>query len=412
MAKKIQTRNKELNGSGDIVPVFLSGYAELDDEVIEGLDAKIYMFDLEDERTLLNAYFRIRKRHPEALCFCNCGPDELPVLAYAGFDIFPETEENKAALERLMLERSPQYIEMMACSSIRSKTLLDLLYHAHWAEFEPFLATPRNRELYISRDAFWRPNTQKWVEDIKEGYMPQSNVFLLLPCSSRKPYSSSQSHRSFISLTRSVLGKGYASLCQLIITSPYGVVPRDLESLIDYDIVVTGKWLPEEISRSRDVLSSIISKTDNPVVIAHLPENELETIKELEADVIVTTRGHPLSEESMRNLKETLESVKGDLPPPKDRYGDIRRFSEHIYGKDIFPESIYVKGKGIRQVFSEGVPFASLIWGIRPTNGDIEVSKKYVDIENFELKGDLFCVGVREAEDGIRAGDEVVIRND
>jgi archaeosine synthase len=245
---------------------------------------------------------------------------------------------------------------------------------------------------------------------MRDNYRPVSNIFLLLPCSSRKPYSSSPSHKAFIALTKSVLGKRYQSLCQLIVTSPYGIVPREIESLIDYDIVVTGNWLPEEISRSRDILASVISKTKDPVVIAHLPENELDALKAIDARIIVTTSGHPLSVDSMSNLKKTLNTIKDELPVENDSHIDIRRLSEHLYGKDIFPENIYVKGKGIRQIFSKGRSLATLINGIRPTSGNFMIDKRFVDID-FEIKGDLFCVGVKDADDDIRAGDEVVIRN-
>lgn len=365
---------------------------------------------MDDERSLLKAYFRIREKNPEAVCFCNCGPDELPVLAYAGFDLFTKTDENQKALELFLENDTPQYVEMTACSSIRAKTLLDLLYNEHWGDMAQNIHRPIGKELYISKDAFWRPNAQRWAKNVCENFIPQSKFFLLLPCSSRKPYSSSPSHRRFITMARSVLGRSYGSLCQLIVTSPYGVVPRDLEGLIDYDIVVTGKWMREEVERSSHMLKNIISKTKDPQVIAHLPENELDTLEGLEGDITVTTDGHPLSDGSMQNLKEALLKVKDSLPVAEDGYGDVRRLSKFLYGKDIFPDKIYVKGRGVKQVFSSNVPLASLVNGLRPLSGNVDVEKKWVEID-FDIKGDLFCVGVRDADEDILAGDEVIIRN-
>ncbi|MBN1785567.1 MAG: DUF5591 domain-containing protein [Candidatus Methanofastidiosa archaeon] len=410
VARRIQSKNAAIGEGGDVTMVYLSGYKELDDAFIDSLEeAKIFMFEYDDARSLFDAFFRIREKHPNSMCYCDCGPDAVPVLAYAGFDLFKDTEDNRRALEKFLEEKTPQYVEMSACSSLGAKTLLDHLYLNYWNEFEKYVSQPRSKEMYISRDSFWRPVVQRWAKSVKAHYDPGRRVFLLLPCSSRKPYSDSPSHRRFIDVIRSVLGNAYPSICQLIVTSPYGVVPRELETLIDYDIVVTGKWTSEEVGRSADMLKTIVSSAEDPIVIAHLPENELDVIQELEAKVLITTDGHPLSDDSLKNLKEALAYVKDELDVPKDKYGDVRMLSKFLYGSDIFPEKIYIKGRGIKQVFAEGRAIASLTKGLRPLASDVDVTRRYVDID-FEVKGDLFCVGVKDAEDGIRPGDEVVIR--
>jgi len=412
IADKIQGKNIELQLDGDITPVFLSGDADLNKEFIESLnEASIFLFDSSDERELLKSFFSIRKKYPNSLCFCNCGPDLIPVLAYAGFDLFPDTAENRDALTSYLENRTPHYVEMSSCATLRAKTILNLLYLDHWMELEGYLKISKEKELFISRDAFWRPCAQMWEKMIKSNYVPQSNVFLLLPCSAKKPYSSSKSHRRFINIIKSKLGNNYSSLCQLIVTSPYGVVPRELEGLIDYDIVVTGRWMGEEIDRSREMLKSIISKSKDPIVLAHLPENELESIEGIGVEARVTSVGHPLSDESIDKLKSELQTINGLFTHKVDKYHDLRTQSKFIFGNDILPEKIGIRGRGVKQVFSNGNIIASLGKRIRPMYKDVKVQKKWVNID-FDIKGDLFCVGVRDADNGIRAGDDVIIRKD
>ena len=68
---------------------------------------------------------------------------------------------------------------------------------------------------------------------------------MLLP---RKPYSSSRSHKAF---RRAI---NHSSAHEVIVTSPLGLVPRDLEEVWPaghYDIPVTGDWTLDEMKESQ-----------------------------------------------------------------------------------------------------------------------------------------------------------------
>ncbi|MHC1604640.1 MAG: DUF5591 domain-containing protein, partial [Candidatus Methanofastidiosia archaeon] len=410
IACRFQEKNKELDKeSAEITPIYLSGIKECDLKLISSLrEAEIFLFDMRDERTLLEYFFFLRKKFPNALIFCNCGAYELPVLAFAGFDLFPDTKENRQALANFLKNPTPHYVEMVSCASLRAKKILNLLYLEFGEEFEKYIKTPDEKELYISRDSFWRPSATRWERQIIERYNPTSNFFILLPCSAKKPYSISQSHRQFISVMKQTLKSKYASLVQLIVTSPYGVVPRELETLIDYDIVVTGRWTSEEIERSRRMLESIISMTKNPVVISHLPENEIKIIDNLSCDTVITSKKHSLSPESLETLKLTLEDIKEYLPAPQKSFSHLHTLSKFLYGTDILPENIIIKGRSVKQIFSNGKCIASLDSSLRPLSKNIKVKRKWVKVD-FDIKGDLFCPGVLEADPNIRPGDEVII---
>lgn len=85
-----------------------------------------------------------------------------------------------------------------------------------------------------------------------DNYEPYSNIIVLLPCSSKKPYSISQSHQKFIKAIKSAK----VVVEEVILTSPYGLVPRALERLVNYDIPVTGEWSFEEIELINNCLKT------------------------------------------------------------------------------------------------------------------------------------------------------------
>ncbi len=410
IARRIQKKNATMPVEGDVTSVYLSGYDDYDMPYVSSLrKVKVFLFNLEHERSLLTHFFFIRKKYPESLCYCECEPEEVPVLAFAGFDLFPDSPEHIQALKTYMDSPTPHYLEMAACASLRAKTLLNLLYMDYYDDIEQYVATPSKKQLCISRDAFWRPSITRWTKKIIYTYSPPSNIILLLPCSARKPYSTSQSHRRLISLIKSVLTKRvYPSLTQLIVTSPYGVVPRELESQIDYDIVVTGTWTEEEIQRSRDMIRSLIAKVENPFVIAHLPENELAVAKGLGVETVITSVGHPLSEDSMKALKDTLFDVREKLVQPQRSYLALRKLSEYLYGEDILPEEIFVKGRSQQQAFAGKTPVASIGATIRPLIHDVAPKKSWVTVD-FDVIGDIFCAGVLNADPEIRIGDDVIV---
>lgn len=410
VARRLQEANASLREGGDVTTVFLSGYDDIDTAFVRSLNkSKLFLFDLQEERAFLRHFFMLRKRYPNAVSFVNCPPETVPVLAYAGVDLFPDTSQHRAELASFLEDPTPHYVEMRACASLCAKRLLDLLYLEFWGEHEAYVATPDDQELFISSDSFWRPTVRRWEREVSTNYVPPSNVCVLLPCSARKPYSSSQSHKTFIASMRRTLRSRYPSLTQLIVTSPYGVVPRELETLIDYDTVVTGRWSLDEVERSRTMVRTVLEKMDDPFVIAHLPENEQAILDGLPCDVKVTCDGHPLSPPSMRALEDTLRGVADRIDAPAKSHPHMRTLSRFLYGTDVFGEDIRIKGRGVKQVFEGSSCVASFDKTIRPFSTHAPVRRRWVSMMDFALKGDLFCVGIEDADDDIRPGDEVVI---
>ncbi|RMF91009.1 MAG: hypothetical protein D6733_02415 [Methanobacteriota archaeon] len=104
-----------------------------------------------------------------------------------------------------------------------------------------------------------------------ERYTPPEDVGLtvLLPCSARKPYSKSKSHMEFRQHIKRGAGDRYPLVHEVIVTSPLGIVPRELEEVYPaahYDVPVTGVWSREEREIVIALLKDYMGKTGAPVI--------------------------------------------------------------------------------------------------------------------------------------------------
>src|SRR5438094_9701488 len=99
--------------------------------------------------------------------------------------------------------------------------------------------------LAYSHESLHRPEIVRFRRRIRERYRkpPSARVLLLLPCSARKPYSASRSHRRFREAIQAC--RNPSVVHEVIVTSPLGLIPRELERFYPagaYDIPVTGDW--------------------------------------------------------------------------------------------------------------------------------------------------------------------------
>src|SRR5207237_3730826 len=100
---------------------------------------------------------------------------------------------------------------------------------------------------------------------------PSTSVLLLLPCSARKPYSTSRSHRRFRDAV--LASANPAAVHEVIVTSPLGLIPRELERFYPagaYDIPVTGDWSRDEAAVVADDLATFVESNRYESVVAHL----------------------------------------------------------------------------------------------------------------------------------------------
>ncbi len=272
----------------------------------------------------------------------------------------------------------------------------------------------RNVPLYAcSGDSIHRPEVRRFIDRLLTRYLPpKADVAVLLPCSARKPYSVSQSHRRFM---QAVGRRAH----ELIMTSPLGLVPRDIELVYPaahYDVPVTGYWDHEERHVIRDVLARYFAKHPYRRVIAHLDGDALLIAQEAadEAGIALECTGgdNPAGGESLRQLSEALAGEK------KIKSQMVRGMISFQFGYDLRAAGLEVKGIypdqvvqiNRRQVFSTD-PAHGLL---RPTfEGWSLIENGYrVYIDDFVPKGDILAPGVVEADPAIREGDEVLVIGD
>ncbi|TLZ66388.1 MAG: hypothetical protein E6K12_06405, partial [Methanobacteriota archaeon] len=124
---------------------------------------------------------------------------------------------------------------------------------------EPYTAVAGGPMLAYSHESLHRPEIVRFRRRIQERYRkpPSARILLLLPCSARKPYSASRSHRRF---RDAILASANPSVVhEVIVTSPLGLIPRELERFHparDYDIPVTGDWSRDEAAIVAEDLSA------------------------------------------------------------------------------------------------------------------------------------------------------------
>ena len=255
-----------------------------------------------------------------------------------------------------------------------------------------------------------RVEVRRFADRVIGRYVPpEADVTVLLPCSAKKPYSLSQSHRRFAQAINS-------RALELIVTSPLGPVPRELENIYPaahYDVPVTGHWDAEEKAFLSSVVARYFERHTESRYIAHLGGGALDVVmmaaERTGTEVEITCDGHPTSPESIQSLENALSGLK------KVRHNLVRGTCSWQF--DCVPD---IKGMTIRgrypeiAVMKDRTPLFSLDTGtglLKPTFAGWEyISSGYrVYIDDFVPQGDILAPGVNGADPAIREGDEVLV---
>ncbi|MBT8507276.1 pseudouridine synthase [Methanomicrobiaceae archaeon CYW5] len=279
-------------------------------------------------------------------------------------------------------------------------------------QVEPWLPAVRSSAMMANTgESMNRAEIARFADRLTSRFVPtRTDVAVLLPCSARKPYSQSQSHRSF---QKAIQDRAH----EVIITSPLGVVPRELELMYPaghYDVPVTGYWDREEQAFVTKILARYLRHHGYRRVIAHL-EGDTLSIAQAAADTVgidleCTCHGRPTGTESLRDLDESLTGER------RMSHNIIQGTLSWQFGRDINTKGMMIKGrmgrrkvlKGKQQLFS----IDETTGLFRPTLQGWEVlgDAYTVTIDDFIPQGDVLAPGVTTADPAIRAGDEVQVR--
>lgn len=262
----------------------------------------------------------------------------------------------------------------------------------------------------MSGDVLKRPEVQRFTGRVIERYIPPpADLVVLLPCSARKPYALSSSHRQFVA---AIGGRAL----ELIVTSPLGLVPREIERLYPaahYDVPVTGYWDREEKAFAASVIRQYFERHPAKRIIAHLEGGALDSALMAAADMGITLEctctGHPVSPASLRSLEEACEGEH------RVAYNPVRGTGSWQFGTRIETRGLEIRGRYPEMVARKGKePYFAIETRtglLRPTfAGWSLIPEGYrVYIEDFIPHGDVLVPGIRDADSRIREGDEVLV---
>jgi archaeosine synthase len=414
---------------------------------------------------LVQAINVIKNKFPGALLWTPGlgGPDNAAVLAWFGVDIFDFSRAGFAVASGHLLTafgpRAP--LDGEECSSsvavthydqslrsvrsaIESGTLRTLAEQQslnspklveHMRFFDKLVNESNNvmrihplgvdRIDYLSTTSHQDSSVGQWVDFISNQYqVPEKldNVLVLLPCSARKPYRLSKSHRKFIQAL------GTNACHEVMVTSPLGLVPRDLEDVWPaafYDIPVTGDWSRDELHRINSMVRNLVVRHNYECIINHSGMDlEIEGF-----DIIDTRQGESSgSRNALQRLTDAVQTAKEELRIHRrkgervnlDRFMSISRY---LHKSDEWLNDCKVRGKPPRwKIERDGKQIA--LWSFERAGFSFsKEAVKYLDscsalprvhlVDDVKWKGDLHYGIVKSFESGIRMGqDLIVMQND
>lgn len=419
-----------------------------------------------DPRRIVENVVRIREAagFNRVVCMLGLGePSTVSLLSYMGVDLFDdslprsvgisgvrlmaeadvvtgsdESDRNVVAMEQELekvrifigCDRLRELVDQRAPATPSSVALLRLYDEMAYEYAEETCSTVGCRFSCNTTQSLRRPDIKSYKVRIANYRKPEhKRVLLLLPCSAKKPYHISKSHKAFSSAIHTASHDTLVH--EVIVTSPLGVVPREIDAMYpanSYDIPVTGEWKCEEKAMIRKMVGDIIAQGYDKI-ICHLGDDYelVEGLAEMECTVV----GDSTSPASLENLDKALrEATKGMEPVDYlvDRNNLMRNVLEFQIGREVtellFDENTYAIGKfpywKVIRENPENRKDKVQLGMMTPERGMVsltldgarilaEAGYLTVEIMDFELKGNLFAVGVLSADPRIHVGDEAII---
>ena len=406
----------------------------------------------------------VRRKFPSSLIWAPgiSGPDNCAVLSWFGVDLFDLSRSRIANANGLLLTSDgPRYADQSLGEKVNMEAQLE-----HWkysiaslrsairsgtvrelAE-KSSLTSPRSVERLRRHDSLTRSNKGRstltavdnsgrrlrynspisrqdplvndWRKRVSEEHIPpghQEQLLILLPCSAKKPYRLSQSHHRFLRNIPSNRAH------QIMVTSPLGLVPRELEDLwpaAHYDIPVTGDWDSDELEMVSSMISKLCERVNYSEIINH-------SGMDISADGVVchnTRRGTAGSSDSLNELKNCVSGAidRMDLEDKSEKQhrGEIMKArSRFMHGTDTWLEGTTVSGRlPILSISKDGEQLAR--WN--PRDGRFAFSKKSLPLlhesgcfpsvsilDDHDWKGDIFPTNLESVSGEIRSGEEILV---
>ncbi|MHA2099980.1 MAG: DUF5591 domain-containing protein [Candidatus Kariarchaeaceae archaeon] len=294
---------------------------------------------------------------------------------------------------------------------------------------------------FTGDEGLYHPDVLKFHKLVVSRYKIDSRkqLIVLLPCSAKKPYRESKSHKIFEKIIRKAAKKNYYKIEIWSLTSPIGVVPRDLETIYPagfYDLPVTGDWSEEESRITGNVLSKMLFKIpENVEVIVHVSKGYSKMVQVGTKDRTPTISWMDHSPTSLEAQKILTQSISSHFENVKegDRVevikfvhkwqNEVDSILQYNHGKNVSVNLSEVKfhGRPPRPIQVKTGNDHLLSWDV--INGKIKLSplaaseiaaysNNWIITDTHELQGTtLFSVGILDASEKISPNDEVLIFN-
>jgi archaeosine synthase alpha-subunit len=348
---------------------------------------------------------------------------------------------------RIALQKEAQFVretarigrlrELVESRQTAEPVLAELLRYAD-GRLGPFLEqrTPvvgAGTTTYVLRESRRRPEVLRFRARVIERYRPppSKRVLLLVPCSKTKPYRQSRSHRAFARAWQELPGAD--RLHVVSVTSPLGLVPRELEDVYParhYDIPVTGVWEEDEREAVVGALRHLLAHGAYERVVAHLDPEEYGFLRPSLTSPIrsewTLSDGRTTRPDAIAHLEAALRQALGEASRISGgRLSMVREELEALASYQFGPEAA-------RRLFAPPLRLMGRPWFQRlvdPHGTDLATWREErgifhltvagaarfptaseFDVEvvpELALSGDLFVPGVAAASGAIRVGDAV-----
>jgi archaeosine synthase len=390
----------------------------------------------------------------------------IPILVYLGVDLFDliflrmnsinSLQQSENILENNVSIYNFNHILLQTRQAIENGKLRDLarIYANSYPPMKTLLRisdrkanltenTPLfgSKSLYCTDETdFTRPEVSRFRRRVRTRYTPplHHQGLIFLPCSAKKPYSTSKSHQLFRSVIKRNLKKKRHYIGEVILTSPLSVVPRDLEftyPAAHYDIPVTGKWSEIEKKHLKVDLLDFIRKIDPLIPIAgYVKGIEREILNEVcsknnrTLNLISGGVSSLTSRSSLKEfgnlLKDSFKEISPSVTTPS-QLTFLRSVADFQFGKEtgltLLPDDVRISGYkelGLRVKYNN-----THLLAFRPEIGLLTLSleagkrllghtKNYVRFHGEKISGStIFAKGIIDANPEICPNEEVLVIN-
>ncbi len=267
----------------------------------------------------------------------------------------------------------------------------------------------RSKCLFTTAESASRFEVRYFLKRAVEIYEPKTPALLLLPCTARKPYLTSRTHRILRSAVR-------IDVNEIIVSSPL-VVPREFEltyPAVNYDTPVTGQWSDEEISFVASWLRKFVEKGDFEKIVAHVEGGYKKVVERAlySYDIIFTAENGLLSESSLKRLAKEVEGYdRYDLYSEIFSHMSLYQFGVQFEGRvrGRYPNLELVDGERIARIDTRYGMLDVYEAGARTL---LSAGAYIVEIGDFEPSNTIFAAGVIQADERIRPNDIVVFHSE